>query len=215
MAGIAAALNNSLGVVGAGPNIDLYAIKVLNRNGSGFLSDVIEGIQWATANGIKVANMSLGSTSNVQSFHDAVIAAYNAGVTIVAAAGNSGGAVSFPAAYPEVIAVSATDINNNLASFSSRGPEIDLAAPGVSILSTYKGTSYATLSGTSMASPHVAGSAALVINSPIGAYDVNLNGKWDPAEVKQKLRDKAVDLGTTGFDNLFGWGLVNAFSAIQ
>ena len=215
VAGIAAALNNSLGVVGAGPNIDLYAIKVLNRNGSGFLSDVIEGIQWATANGIKVANMSLGSTSNVQSFHDAVIAAYNAGVTIVAAAGNSGGAVSFPAAYPEVIAVSATDINNNLASFSSRGPEIDLAAPGVSILSTYKGTSYATLSGTSMASPHVAGSAALVINSPIGAYDVNLNGKWDPAEVKQKLRDKAVDLGTTGFDNLFGWGLVNAFSAIQ
>ncbi|MEK7147226.1 MAG: S8 family serine peptidase, partial [Patescibacteria group bacterium] len=111
VAGIAAALNNSLGVVGAGPNIDLYAIKVLNRNGSGFLSDVIEGIQWATANGIKVANMSLGSTSNVQSFHDAVIAAYNAGVTIVAAAGNSGGAVSFPAAYPEVIAVSATDIN--------------------------------------------------------------------------------------------------------
>ena len=90
-----------------------------------------------------------------------------------------------------------------------------MAAPGVSILSTYKGTSYATLSGTSMASPHVAGSAALVINSPIGAYDVNLNGKWDPAEVKQKLRDKAVDLGTTGFDNLFGWGLVNAFSAIQ
>lgn len=215
VAGIVAALNNTIGVVGAGPDIDLYAIKVLNRNGSGFLSDVIEGIQWATANGIKVANMSLGSASGNQSFHDAVIAAYNAGVTIVAAAGNSGGAVNFPAAYSEVIAVSATDINNNLASFSSRGPEVDLAAPGVSILSTYKGNSYATLSGTSMASPHVAGSAALVINSPISAYDTNLNGQWDPAEVKQKLQDKAVDFGTIEFDNLFGWGLVNAFNAVQ
>lgn len=215
VAGIVAALNNTIGVVGAGPDIDLYAIKVLNRNGSGFLSDVIEGIQWATANGIKVANMSLGSASGNQSFHDAVIAAYSAGVTIVAAAGNNGGAVNFPAAYPEVIAVSATDINNNLASFSSRGPEVDLAAPGVSIFSTYKGNSYATLSGTSMASPHVAGSVALVINSPIGIYDSNLNGQWDPSEVKQKLQDKAVDFGTVGFDNLFGWGLVNAFNAIQ
>lgn len=215
VAGIVAALNNGIGVVGAGPDIDLYAIKVLNRNGSGFLSDVIEGIQWATANGMKVVNMSLGSVSDNQSFHDAVTAAYNSGVTIVAAAGNSGGAVNFPAAYPEVIAVSATDINNNLASFSSRGPEVDLAAPGVSILSTYKGNSYATLSGTSMASPHIAGSAALVINSPVGIYDANLNGQWDPAEVKQKLQDKAVDLGTAGFDNLFGWGLVNAFNAVQ
>ena len=215
MAGTVAALNNTVGVVGAGPDIDLYAIKVLNRNGSGFLSDIIEGLQWAAANGIQIANMSLGTTSNVQSFHDAITAAYNAGITLVAAAGNNGGTVNFPAAYSEVIAVSATDINNNLASFSSRGPEVDLAAPGVSILSTYKGNAYATLSGTSMASPHVAGSAALVINSPIGAYDANFNGQWDPAEVKQKLQDKAVDLGTVGFDNLFGWGLVNAFAAVQ
>lgn len=215
VAGIAAALNNTIGVVGAAPLADLYAVKVLNRNGSGFLSDVIEGIQWAVASGMQVINMSLGSSSDVQSMHDAVIGAYNAGVVVVAAAGNSGGAVSYPAAYPEVIAVSATDQNNNLASFSSRGPEVDLAAPGVSIYSTYKGTGYATLSGTSMAAPHVAGAAALVLNTPVGAYDADADGVWDPAEVKNKLQSTATDLGDVGLDNLYGYGLVNAYQAVQ
>jgi len=215
VAGTVGALNNSVGAIGAAPLVDLYAVKVLNRNGSGFVSDIIEGIQWAVNNGMQVANMSFGGPSGVQSMHDAIITAYNAGLVMVAAAGNSGGAVGYPAAYPEVIAVSATDSNNNLASFSSRGPQVDLSAPGVSIYSTYKGTGYATLSGTSMASPHVAGSAALVLNTPVGLYDADLDGVWDPAEVQQKLQDRATDLGNLGFDNLFGWGLVNAYSATQ
>ena len=215
VAGIVAALNNTIGVVGVGPAADLYAIKVLNAAGSGYLSDVIEGIQWAVVNGMQVVNMSLGTGSDIQSFHDAVIAAKNAGIVVVAAAGNSGGSVMYPAAYSEAIAVSATDQNNVIASWSSRGPEMDLAAPGVSIYSTYKGTGYATLSGTSMAAPHVAGSAALVLNTPVGGYDVNLNGEWDPDEVQKKLQDRALDLGNTGFDNLYGWGLVNAYSAVQ
>ena len=215
VAGTVAALNNSIGVVGVGPAVDLLAVKVLSRSGSGFLSDVIEGIQWAINNGAQVINLSLGSSSGSQAMHDAVAAAQNAGVVVVAAAGNSGGAVIYPAAYPEVIAVSATDSNNLLASFSSRGPEVDLAAPGVSVYSTYKGTGYATLSGTSMASPHVAGSAALVLNTPVGTYDLNANGKWDPSEVQQKLQDRATDLGNSGLDNLYGWGLVNAYSATQ
>jgi len=216
VAGIAAAIDNEIGVIGVGPKIDLYAVKVLNRRGSGYLSDVIEGLDWAVANGMQVVNMSLGTGSNIQSFHDAVIAAKNAGVVVIAAAGNSGGSVIYPAAYSEAIAVSATDQNNVIASWSSRGPEIDLAAPGVSIYSTYKGTGYATLSGTSMAAPHVAGSAALVLNTPVGEYyDVNLNRKWDPDEVQKKLQDRAVDLGNAGFDNLYGWGLVNAYNAVQ
>jgi subtilisin len=215
VAGIVAALDNDIGVIGACPQIDLYAIKVLGANGSGFLSDVIEGIQWAIDNKMQVINLSLGTDSDIQSLHDAVIAAKNAGIVVVAAAGNSGGAVSFPAAYPEAIAVSATDQSDTLASWSSRGPEVDLAAPGVSIYSTYKGTGYATLSGTSMAAPHVTGAAALVLNTPVSAYDLNTNGKWDPDEVQKKLQDKAVDLGAAGKDNLYGWGLVNAFAATQ
>lgn len=215
VAGITAAADNTIGVIGAGPNIDLYAIKVLDRRGAGYLSDIIEGLDWAIANGMQVVNMSLGASVDVQSFHDAVIRAKAAGITQVAAAGNSGGSVGYPAAYPEVIAVSATDINNNLASWSSRGPEVDLAAPGVNIYSTYKGSIYAALSGTSMAAPHAAGSAALVLNTPVGAYDANLNGNWDPSEVQQKLQDRALDLGEPNFDSLYGAGLVNAYNAVQ
>lgn len=221
VAGIVAALDNNIGVIGVGPAIDLYAIKVLGASGSGYLSDVIEGIQWAIANKMQVINMSLGTTSNIQSLHDAVIAAKNAGIVVVAAAGNSGSStngsstVTYPAAYPEAIAVSATDQNDVIASWSSRGPELDLAAPGVDIYSTYKQTSYATLSGTSMAAPHVAGTAALVLNTPVGSYDANTNGKWDPDEVLKELQDGAVDLGAAGFDNLYGWGLVNAYNAVE
>lgn len=215
VAGIVAALDNDIGVIGVGPAIDLYAIKVLGTNGSGYLSDVIEGIQWAIANDMQVINMSLGTASDIQSFHDAVIAAKNDGIVVVAAAGNNSDSVIFPAAYPEAIAVSATDQNNVIASWSSRGPEVDLSAPGVSIYSTYKGTGYATLSGTSMAAPHVAGSAALALNTSVGLYDANANGVWDPDEVQAKLQATATDLGDVGFDILYGWGLVNAYAANQ
>ena len=215
VAGIVGAVDNEIGVIGAGPAIDLYAVKVLDRRGSGYLSDVIEGLDWAIAHGMQVVNMSLGTSADVLSFREAVQRVNSAGIVQVAAAGNSGGSVIYPAAYPEVIAVSATDNTDTIASWSSRGPEVDLAAPGVSIYSTYKGQTYKTLSGTSMAAPHVAGAAALVLNSAIGAYDLNDNDIWDPIEVQNKLQDKAVDLGSHGFDNLYGWGLVNAFNAVQ
>ncbi len=204
-------------MIGVGPQINLYAIKVLGANGSGYLSDVIEGIQWAINNGMQVVNMSLGTTADIQSFHNAVIVAKNANIVLVVVAGNSGSSVDYPAAYPETIAVSATDKNNQIASSSSRSSEVDLAAPGVSIYSTYKGTGYKTLSGTSMAAPHVTGAAALVINTPIAGstYDLNGNGIWDSLEVQQKLQDRATDLGASGFDNLYGWGLLNIYNAVQ
>lgn len=213
VAGIIAAENNSIGVIGAGPQIDLYAVKVLNRNGSGYLSDVIEGIDWAIANNMQVINMSLGSATNIQSFHDAVIRANEAGVVQVAAAGNDGLAVNYPAAYPEVIAVSATDSTNTITSWSSRGTEVDLAAPGLSIYSTYKGQTYRTLSGTSMAAPHVAGTAALVLTQT-ARCDADLDGSCSPSEVQDRLQATATDLGIAGPDGLYGYGLVNAYQAI-
>lgn len=217
VAGIVGAIDNTIGVIGVGPNINLYAVKVLDRRGSGWLSDIIEGLDWAIANHLQVVNMSLGTTADVQSFREAVQRVNAAGIVQVAAAGNDGKAVNYPAAYPEVIAVSATDGANKIASWSSRGQEVDLAAPGVNIYSTYKGSTYQTLSGTSMAAPHVAGAAALVINTSIvgTSYDVNLNNKWDPSEVQKKLQDRATDFGALGFDNLYGYGLVNAYSAVQ
>jgi hypothetical protein len=204
VAGIVAALDNAEGVVGAGPQIDLYAIKVMDSKGSGYISDVIEGLDWAVANKMQVVNMSLGTSSNIQSFHDAVARAKNAGIVVVAAAGNSGGAVGYPGAYPEAIGVSATGSDNLIASWSSRGPQVDLAAPGVNIFSTYMGTGYATLSGTSMASPHVAGAAALVLAN---------NGSLTPDQVQARLQNTAHDLGDAGFDNFYGWGLVDAYAA--
>lgn len=215
VAGIIGALNNSIGVIGVGPNINLYAVKALDRRGSGYTSDIIEGLDWAIQNDIKIVNMSLGTNSDIESLHDAIIRARDAGIVLVAAAGNDGAAVDFPGAYPEVIAVAAIDSNNNAASWSSRGPEVDLSAPGVSIYSTYKGSIYKTLSGTSMATPHVAGAAALVLTTPVGAYDLDADGTWDPQEVQNKLEAAATDLGASGKDPLYGAGLLNIPAAIQ
>ncbi|MDP3057340.1 MAG: S8 family peptidase [bacterium] len=214
VAGIIAAADNEIGVIGVGPKIDLYAVKALDRNGSGYLSDIIEGLDWAIANGMQVVNMSLGTTADVQSFREAVQKANAAGIVQVAAAGNNGVSVIYPAAYSEVIAVSATDKTDVAASWSSRGPEVDLAAPGVSIYSTYKGSTYKTLSGTSMASPHVAGVAALALTTSIGTWDLDGDGVWDPVEVQNKLERTAEDLGAEGRDNLYGAGLVDAEAAV-
>lgn len=215
VAGIIAAVDNTIGVIGTGPKVWLYAVKVLNKNGMGFVSDIIEGIQWCVANGIQVVNMSFGTSSDVQAFHDALTTAYNSGLILVAAAGNSGpsdNTVLYPAKYPEVIAVSATKPDDTIADFSSRGPEVELAAPGVNIPSTYKGSTYKTLSGTSMACPHVVGTCALVIDK--GITDSNNDGKIND-DVRTKLHNTAIDLGAPGKDNDYGYGLVYAVNAVN
>ncbi|OGF74634.1 hypothetical protein A3E06_02860 [Candidatus Giovannonibacteria bacterium RIFCSPHIGHO2_12_FULL_44_42] len=217
VAGIVAAADNEIGVIGVAPEAHLWAVKVLDRNGSGYTSDVIDGITWAMNNGMQVINMSLGTASDIQAMHDAVDAAYAAGVVIVAAAGNSGDGdgstneVIYPAKYSSVIAVAATDNNDLIAYFSSDGAEVELAAPGVSIRSTWNDGLYNTISGTSMASPHVAGAVALVLATAVqSAYDVDVDGAWDPAEVRAALQAAADDLGTAGHDNFYGYGLVDA-----
>lgn len=220
VAGIVAALDNTSGVVGVGPGIDLYGVKVLDRRGSGYVSDIVEGLGWCQDHGMQVVNMSLGTSTYIQSFDDAVSALYASGTVIVAAAGNDGigSAVNYPAAFDDVIAVSATTSSDALAYFTCTGPQIELAAPGYQIYSTYKGGGYSTLSGTSMASPHVAGVAALVMASPVGASDANANGVWDPAEVRNRLHATAEHIGTadwtTGWNAGYGYGLVRADWAI-
>ena len=189
VAGIAAAKDNSIGVVGVAPGAKLWAIKVLDRNGSGALSTIIKGIDYIRqyASQIEVANLSLGCECKSSAFDTAINNAVKAGITFVVAAGNSGKDASTfsPANNPNVIAVSAigdsdgkcggtgpstgSGRDDTLASFSNYGSVVDLAAPGTKIYSTYKGNSYSTMSGTSMASPHVAGAAALYEASHPGA----------------------------------------------
>jgi minor extracellular protease Epr len=216
VAGVVGALNNQTGVVGVAPEAQLYAVKVLNSAGSGSWSSVINGLQWAVDNHMDIATMSLGSTSGSMAVKLACDTAYESGLLILAAAGNSGHSgstadnVLYPAKYDSVIAVGATDSSSQRAGFSSTGPAVELAAPGVNIYSTYKNHGYSTLSGTSMATPHAAGVAALVFASSI--KDANKNGRIND-EVRLRLQQTAHDLGQTGRDPEFGFGLVDAGKA--
>lgn len=174
VAGIAAAAMDGNGIVGVAPTASLYAIKVLTKDGQGSLFAILGGIMWCVQNGMEVVNMSLGAPQGNQLFEMAVNQLASADIPLIAAAGNDGKAVNFPAAYASAVAVSALcpdggDENPKLcsgkaiATFSSRGPEVDFIAPGVKNLSTVLGGQYKAYSGTSMASPHVAGLAALAV----------------------------------------------------
>jgi len=199
VAGTIAGKRDGKGVVGVAPMTKLYAIKVLDKDGNGGFSDVIAGIEWAAKRGIKVANMSLGADEGSEALKRAVTAANRAGLLIVAAAGNSGGSVGFPASYPETIAVAASDPKDGVAEFSSRGPEVDFIAPGVDVKSVKMEGGYEELSGTSMAAPHVAGLAALAV----------ARGASTPAAVRAMLRGAATPLpGLT--PSLQGLGMIDA-----
>lgn len=216
VAGTIAASDNDIGVIGVAPNADLYALKALNKRGSGYLSDIDAAIDWAIKNNMDIISMSLGGGYS-KSQEALCQKAYEAGIVIVAAAGNEAGAVIYPAAYSSVIAVSATDSSNKIAYFSNFGDEVELAAPGVNISSTYPGGKYTTLSGTSMATPHVTGTVALLLSTNIADYDNtddNGDGLWDPVEVRSRLQSTAKDLGATGVDYYYGYGLVNAKNAL-
>jgi subtilisin family serine protease len=205
VAGIIASTMNGSGNVGTSYSAKLMPVKVLNESGYGYLSDVAKGIYYAADNGARIINMSLGTSEDSDTLRTAVQYAANKGVLLVAAAGNDSGApCAYPAAYSSVVCVVATDQDNKLASFSNIGGE--LAAPGVSNYSTYINSAYATLSGTSMASPHVAGSAALLLS---------VCTDCSTSEVRTLLRETATDLGSVGNDIIFGYGLVNLIEATE
>ena len=218
VAGTAAAIDNEIGVIGGSPGATLWAVKVLDNEGSGYLSDVAAGIVWAADNGIEVANLSLGIDKDLldqypnerQALQDAVDYAYDKGVLLVAAAGNEypgEDTVIYPARFELVIAVSATDHLDALATFSSTGPAVELAGPGVLVYSTMNDGLYSTLSGTSMASPHVAGTAALVMEVCLADAVPCTN-----ADVRMALSGTAEDIGLE-MDEM-GAGLVDAEAAV-
>lgn len=215
VAGISAAItNNGVGVAGYAPNVKIMPVRVLDARGSGSFKDVADGIVWAAENGAKVINMSLGGPWPSQAVTDAVKFATSKDVVVIAAMGNDGnGSKSYPAATEGVMAVGATDSSDKRARFSQYGNWISVGAPGVGILSTFPtkksgmpGINYGSISGTSMATPAVAGLAALV-----RSQFPTMNYK----QVQSHIESTADDLGEQGFDKYYGYGRINVFKALS
>ncbi|MEA2439444.1 MAG: thermitase [Thermoleophilaceae bacterium] len=204
---ISANTNNAQGVAGVAFNSPLVMCKALaTAAGTGLTSDIANCINWVAGQGVKVISMSLGGGDNA-TLKTAVQRAYNNGngVLLVAAAGNDGNAtLNYPAAYSEVVSVAATDNKDKRASFSNANADVEVAAPGVNVQSTYAGGLYMQLSGTSMATPHVAGVAAVI---------ADLNPTANAATLRSKLDAAVDDIGPAGRDTSFGLGRVNLCKA--
>jgi len=228
--GTIAAIYNDIGVVGVAYDVSIYAIKVLSDAGFGTWTDVAEGIWWAIkgpdgiidkdGDGIvagdpdddaaEVISMSLGGFSYSEELYQAVLAAYDYGIVLVAAAGNEGDdGVTYPAKFDEVIAVAAIDEYDTVPTWSSKGLEVEIAAPGVDILSTVPNDRYDTYSGTSMACPHVAGTVGLMISKIIAE-----GRNYTVEDIRAILHDTADDIGPAGWDQESGYGVVRADKAV-
>lgn len=210
---IAQSTNNALGAAGIAFHAKLMPVKVLNENGFGTTANVADGIRWAAEHGAQVINLSLGGPRNSKVLQEAIDFAIGRGAVVVAAAGNTGGHVQFPGASDGVIGVSATDADDKIAKFSSRGDGVDLAAPGVNVVQQTvcnhghdKCQHFPGYSGTSMASPHVAGAAALLVGL----------GVTEPVAVEEALRRSArmVDASPEGV-KLYGAGILQAADAVS
>ena len=209
VAGLAAAeADNALGIAGAGWSARIMPVRVLGNDGTGTDADIAAGITWATDNGAEVINLSLGGPNESQVLRDAVDYALQGDVVVIAAAGNTGSPdVSYPAAYPAVIAVGATDADGRLTAFSSYGEQIDVVAPGWQLLTTSVGPGgpYTEVTGTSFSAPLVSGVAAL-----LRGQDPDLSA----TEIAQRLTATARDAGPRGFDPYYGFGLVDAAAVV-
>jgi serine protease len=210
---IAQSTDNGVGGAGVAFHARLMPVKVLSGSGSGTTADVADGIRWAADHGAQVINLSLGGSRPAQVLDKAVQHARSKGAVVIAAAGNSGGSVGYPGATPGVIGVSATGQDDKIAQFSSRGPEVDIAAPGVDVVQQTicnggkgKCEKFPAFSGTSMATPHVAGAAALLVSQ----------GVTDPDAIERTLRSTArvVD-SSDGAKKLYGSGILDAAAATR
>lgn len=204
---IAAKTNNADGIAGMSWNSKLMPIKAIGADGSGSAVDIAQGIYWATDNGAAVINLSVGNYTSSAALKEACRYAYSNNVVLVAASGNdASNQPSYPAAYDEVLAVAAVDHRKERAEFSNFGKYVDVSAPGVDIPSTYIYSDYASLSGTSMACPHVAALASLVRS---------IHPNMSSGDVMNIIRQSSTDLGATGHDQLYGYGLINVKQALS
>ena len=219
VAGIAASCsNNHTGVAGVAWGARLMPVKVLDSTGHGDYATVAAGIIYAVDHGANIINLSLGGSGNSSTLANAVAYAYSHNRLVVAAAGNTGGEVLYPAAYPQALAVAATDSLDQHYWASNVGPQLDIAAPGVEVYSTYPpnvynyfypwcyGRYYCSLTGTSMATSHVSGLAAL-----LWSFDHGLTAN----RVRAVIQSTADDLGVPGRDDTFGYGRINAARALE
>lgn len=209
---IAASGNNGIGVIGVFPDApEIKVVKVFGTNGStsctwSYTSSLIKAAEDCRASGAKIITMSLGGGFSSQAESAAFQSFFDIdGILSIAAAGNGGNtSYSYPASYSSVMSVGATDVNNNIASFSQHNSEVDISAPGVSVRSTTGASGYSNYSGTSMATPHVSAVALLLWNN----YPQCTN-----AEIREALEQSATDKGEAGRDDYFGWGIVNYYAA--
>lgn len=211
--GIIAALDNDTGVVGVAPEAKLYNVKVLGDSGSGSSLNIAKGIRWAVDNGADVISMSLGGPQPDSATREAVQYATSKGVYVIAAAGNEGpsdNTVGYPGRYDECICVASSNEAGNVSNFSSRGTQVDITAPGEQILSTYPNERLATLSGTSMATPFVAGCVAVLI----GDCDAKGIKRPTPVALMEQLQKYSVDLPPPGKDVASGAGVIAPAKAV-
>jgi subtilisin family serine protease len=203
VAGVAAARgNDGIGTAGAAWNVAILPVKTMNSSGSGSYSAIANGITYSADRGARIVNLSLGGSSSSSTLQSAVSYAWNKGCVLIAAAGNNGSSTTmYPAAYPNVIAVSATTSSDTLASFSSYGSFVDLSAPGLDITAPWIGSGYVTISGTSFSSPLTAGVAALALSR---------NPALSNSQINSLLTANADDIGVAGYDIYFGAGRLNA-----
>ncbi|MBL8446078.1 MAG: S8 family serine peptidase [Zoogloeaceae bacterium] len=202
---VAASTNNSIGVSAVAPGAKIMPVRISLPDGTAYYSTMASGLTWAANNGAKVANISYQSVSGSSTVANAALYLKNKGGVTVVAAGNTGVEQTF-APTDAMLSVSATDASDNKASWSSFGSYVDIAAPGVGILSTTAGGGYAAVSGTSFSSPITAGVVALMMNA---------NAALSPTDIEQLLFGTATDLGDPGKDKLYGNGRVNASAAVQ
>ncbi|NQX67315.1 S8 family serine peptidase [Paenibacillus alba] len=212
VAGIIGAKNNDIGVVGVAPDADLFAVKVLDSTGKGYLSDVIAGIDYAVENKMDIINMSITTSVDSPALHNAVDQAYASGLLLVAAAGNTGNVdgtgdtLQYPAKYSSVIAVGAVDQNNQRASFSATGNELEIVAPGMNVNSTYLNNGYKTFKGTSMASSFVSGEIALLKQE---------NSLLTNTQLRSALDQHVLNSGNTAKDLKYGYGVLDVSALIN